>query len=169
MPRKDPITGCMIMTTFEFFEAEGAREGRTGAEEMERFFTEMAEIEAQEEARLREPARALEIIRDCIKMLNEDVEPEDAIEQVISVEEVLEAVSRDSFRTSKVSIKARVTGERGTVGVVEAWREDFSGSFYEPPGGDLDVQWVEPDDTDVPNHEAEMERAERLADERIGK
>lgn len=45
MPRKDPISGCMVMTMPEFLNAEAEREGkgRTGGDILEEILTDMGE------------------------------------------------------------------------------------------------------------------------------
>lgn len=141
MPRKDPITGCMVMTIGEFWQAEGERKGTSAAEEAESFFTEMADEEAKENARLREPFVAVDILRSAIEQWNKDAEPEDAVTQVYLVREVLDAESSWSFRTTKTHIRARALDSEGREGVINYWESSYSGSFYEPPDGDMEIAW----------------------------
>lgn len=41
MPRKDPMTGCMVMTMTEYWNSVGEAEGKTGTEVMTEFFQEL--------------------------------------------------------------------------------------------------------------------------------
>lgn len=61
MPRKDPVTGCMVMTMPEFLNAEAEREGkgRTGADILSDIYAEIDADSRREEDRMRDPKEAL--------------------------------------------------------------------------------------------------------------
>jgi len=66
MPRKDPMTGCMVMTTGEFLAAEAEREGTTPGEILEDIIGHMEKDRQQQENKLKAPAKALEFIKRII-------------------------------------------------------------------------------------------------------
>lgn len=71
MPRKDPITGCQVMTFPEFLTAEGEREGKSGGEVLEDMYKQMAEDDEQSSQQLRDPAVALPILQEAALRLAE--------------------------------------------------------------------------------------------------
>lgn len=151
MPRKDPITGCMVMTTPEFFAREAEREGlgRSGADVMTDMFEEMAAEEAEVSAQIASrPVELLWAIReamycpDCIRgnpcrdrcfdLYN--IEPL-GVHQVIKVD-----ISASLGGPSGELYEAIVVWSDGTKRYTRVTVERFSGSFYEPPWEDVDME-----------------------------
>jgi hypothetical protein len=144
MPRKDPHTGCTVMTMGEFFNAEAEREGkgRSGAEVMSDMFDEIDQSFRDEEKRWRDnPNDLLEHLQTAIKEYNEADAEAEQYPLPTSIAEVLELKVDGSFRTSKFHVRARCTKEDGTVGILSFSSCQYSGSMSEPPDYDCEVKW----------------------------
>lgn len=146
MPKKDPITGCTVMTTGEFFQSEAEREGkgRSGGELMSEMFNEIADSYEEEEKRWKENLPdTLAFLQKEIDEYNDfDPDPDfPPVAKPISIEEVLDVQVGGSFRTTTLLIKARCKKEDGSEGTIvyNSWHS--SGSYYEPPDGDISIKW----------------------------
>lgn len=150
MPRKDPITGCMVMTMPEFFDSEAQREGegRSGADLMVEMFDEIAAEEAALSAEIASrPIAVLNSIReamfcpDCRRgALCSDpcfdlyyIEPV-GIHKVISVD-----MGASIGGPSGEIYEAIVVWSDGLKRYTKVAVERFNGSFYEPPWEDVDM------------------------------
>lgn len=150
MPRKDPITGCMVMTTPEFFDREAEHEGRgrSGTDLMAEMFDEMAAEEAEASAQIASrPVEVLWAIREamycpdclrgkpcrdrCFDLYN--IEPL-GIHQVIDVD-----VSASLGGPAGEMYEAVVVWSDGTKRRTRVTVQRFDGSFYEPPWEDVDL------------------------------
>src|SRR5512144_1763517 len=111
MPRKDPMTGVMVMTTMEFFDSEARREGkgRTAGELLSDFVDDMEKERKDEEERLKDPKYAHDLLMSCIgdenayrKENGEELLPTD-----FKVLEVVKATYNFTFRshTTKLIVK----------------------------------------------------------------
>jgi len=141
MPRKDPITGCMVMTRAEFWasEAEHEGKGRSGSDLRDEFYEDMERERLECEQRLRDPAEARRLIESC--RLKPEDDPEEFDPEVLEVLEVVEAHFSQSLRESTESVVARVhtaEGER----LVKAVSWASTGSFYEPPDAEAYLEWM---------------------------
>lgn len=150
MPRKDPITGCMVMTMPEFFDREAEHEGRgrSGADLMGEMFEEIAAEEAEVSAQIASrPVEVLRGIREamycpdcrrgkpcfdpCFDQYN--IEPV-GIHWVLSVD-----VGAALGGPSGEVYEAIVVWSDGTKRYTQVTVERFNGSFYEPPWEDVDM------------------------------
>lgn len=68
MPKIDSVTGCSVMTLPEFLNAEGEREGKTGAEILGEIMYSMEEDDARQRAQYQDPVNALGFILPYAKM-----------------------------------------------------------------------------------------------------
>jgi hypothetical protein len=144
MPRKDPITGCEVMTEYEFWAAEAKHEGkgRMPSELMAEMFEEMGREEDQERQRLMEPAHCFEVLVSICKDFNDEDDPTPLPTDVI---EVLEVQLHQGFGGSKTAIRARCQLPDGTEGIVSAVAQHWAGSRMEPPDSDGEWHWEKPD------------------------
>ena len=67
MPRKDPITGCMVMTLPEFLAEEGKRKGTDGGEILSEIYQEFDEDNKRIENECRKPEVAFSHILEAAK------------------------------------------------------------------------------------------------------
>lgn len=171
MPRKDPITGCNVMTFPEFIQGEAAREGKEPHEVMDEIF---GAIEDDNE-RMREDYRknALKYLQEEAKELlyawdedsknNGEVHEYNRMDfktgeyiketsvydagprppQPIKLVEVVKVDFTQNFRSSKSIIVAKCEADDSKTYQYTLSRGDYSGSFYEPPDSDIDLQWEE--------------------------
>ncbi len=147
MPKIDPITGCTVMTTGEFWKGEAEREGK-GREPWEleqEMYNQLDSDMRTEEERIRgDKAGALKLIQ---KYLSED--PDDSLSSfgfsAEDIEEVLEIDSanvRGGFRESGASFQARVLLKDQTTRTLEYSEWHSSGSFYSPPDEETTLKLV---------------------------
>lgn len=143
MPRKDPITGCNVMTQAEFFASEAARNGTTASEEFEAFYTDIekmrAECEKNTQATLADPTKALAILLEGIKWSNEGLDEVDQLTPLpTKVVRTFDIESSEGLRDSILRFKAEVSDGR----ILQYSSSHSSGSFYEPPDGETIVEVV---------------------------
>jgi len=142
MPRKDPTTGVMVMTTGEFFEMEAKREGkgRSGIELMSDFIDQFEADRLEEERKLKDPKTALVKINDAINEYNlydEEI-------RLPVAEEVLEVVSAeccDTVRQTGFKITAKCKRSGGVVDTVTIETCYTYGTRMDPPEGETLVSW----------------------------
>jgi hypothetical protein len=146
MPRKDPITGCTVMTLGDFWSSEAKHEGkgRSAGELAEEFHDEMEADRKACEDRYRDPEYALKVLKSAVERWN-SYEP-DATPLPVPVEviEVIEVELGQGFRESILHLRARAryAGDETLVeDIIELNDSHTSGSFYEPPDGDMNVEW----------------------------
>lgn len=141
MPKIDPITGCTVQTLPEFWAGEAEREGkgRSGGDLMAEFFDDLDADCRREEARLSEPAAALDYLQAKVREWN-GLDPDLRPVPLPVVVDVVESVTvTQSFRSSSTSLTAivRTAGRRWYR--LDVSEEHWSGSFYEPPDYDCNV------------------------------
>lgn len=144
MPRKDPITGVMVMTMGEFFNAEADREGkgRSGSEVMMDMFDEIEQsYRAEEKSWRNDPAGLLEKLQQEIKEYNAADPESEQYPIPASIVEILELKVDGSFKTSTFSVRARCTRDDGTTGILIFSSSQYSGSMIDPPDYDCDIRW----------------------------
>ena len=148
MPKKDPITGCMVMTTDEFWAHEAKREGkgRCGGDLLMEYLEDLDKEEAEYEKRMRQKENAEKFISGLWEDF-ESCEP-GVVEKPLEIGRVLEVVTKNRYSDSYLKITALARKVDGTIGKICAWESSTSGSFYEPPDGEMDIYWVEKDGTD---------------------
>lgn len=141
MPRIDPITGCPVMTTGEFWNEEAQREGqgRSGGDLMGDFYDELAQDEARREQEMRNnPEALLAMVNEAAKAWCDGVDPED-LDGVcfpgnfVRVVDVLEAKVSDGMRQSSTSVTAKYEMGDGRTRTIQYSEWYSGGSFYEPP------------------------------------
>jgi len=141
MPRIDPITGCSVMTTGEFWNAEAHQEGqgRSGGDLMVDFYEEMeADTRTREQEFRDNPEALLALVNEAAKLWIDGVDPEDLdgvcfpgnFKRVI---EVMDSTIQDGMRNSSTSVTAKYEMNDGTNHTIMYSEWSSSGSFYEPP------------------------------------
>lgn len=146
MPRKDPITGCQVMTFGELWAAEAKREGqgRCGAELMSEMFDDMrASFEAEAQQMKEDPSEILKTLRSWY--IPEDDswswDPGDEPEWVPEALEDVEEVECDGgFSESGWMAVVKACCSDGVTRRLRVTYTKYSGSFYEPPSDDLNVE-----------------------------
>lgn len=134
MPRKDPITGCEVMTTAEFWQAEAEKEGRSAGQLQDDFFNEIADIEQKEIEKLADVENVLNILREYVISTNEYVDEEDKYSfQFTKVLEVWNNSYSCAFRGTSFEFCAKAKCDDEKIREVEFSSWQSSGSFYEPP------------------------------------
>lgn len=148
MPRKDPISGCNVMTSAEFYEVLGRAEGISGAEAKAQHDAQIEEERIAEEQRLLADPRGLFdwIWSACYQGaacdldFPEDYRPntiqdEDGEEQpwLVEVQSLLNAEVVDGVNGSSVQVEGTGVFSDGTSYLFRFLHWSDSGSFYEPP------------------------------------
>lgn len=150
MPKRDPITGCTVMTTAEFFNEEAEREGkgRCGGELFNDYLDDMEKDRKETEDRYRDPAFARNTLKTAIDQFNECAEP--ALPQVREVLEVLEASFTQGVRESGLWLRARCIRADGAEDILCYGESSFSGDRINPPDGDSEMYWENLDEDNNP-------------------
>lgn len=139
MPRKDPMTGCMVMTMPEFLADEAKREGkgRTGGDVLGDIYTQMDADNRKREDELRSPKIALQTLNEMIGPENEfrrdDGQPE--LPKITKVLTVLSAKCSQHFSGSSTGMTAEVLAG-GKAYFALARESNWSGTMWEPPDSD---------------------------------
>jgi len=141
MPRKDPETGCMVMTMPEFLNDQAEREGRgrTGGDILSDIFSDMDADSRRVEAELRKPEVALERLKQAIKDAAEywgDDEGQEPLPVLVVVARVRDAKVTQSFHSSSEALSAEVIDDLTRVLFVEHTTSHWSGTRMEPPEDD---------------------------------
>jgi hypothetical protein len=137
MPRKDPHTGCVVMTQAEFWASEANREGRgrSGCDLATEFWDE---IEADSRACERRMLADKDGFLRTIHVWDADCDEEDRI-RFTEVLEILDATVEQRVRHNSSMAVARVrTEHRGEIYVCYGEWSD-AGSYYDPPDGGADL------------------------------
>ena len=144
MPKKDPVTGCTVMTMGEFFQSEADREGkgRSGAEVMSDMFDEIEQSYRDEEKRWRDnPADLLEHLQKEVQDFNSADPDEPQLPVPTTIVEILEVKVDGSFRTSKFMARVCCTKPDVSTGILNFSSCQYSGSMAEPPDYECDLKW----------------------------
>ena len=171
MPRKDPVTGCSVMTLPEFLNEEGAREGKTGGEVLDDIFSAFDADSRRVEQSWRDPEVSFSLIQKCHAddladwqserewmdglrgtddewkknvVAEYDADPRNKTAPVrpLEVLEVLQAHHHQNFNSSDGYITARVRYEDGRVRHVQWSFTHYNGSRLEPPDGEETAQII---------------------------
>lgn len=149
MPKKDPITGCMVMTMPEFLNAEAEREGkgRCGGEILADIFTEIDADSRRCEERLSWPNEALEALKEALKEAEEYWEDEygegSKVPVIVEVVKVLAAKVSQNFSSSGQMLRAEVRTDDGKLCYVEHSYSHWSGTRMDPPEEDSTLYFGE--------------------------
>lgn len=155
MPRKDPITGCMVMTLPEFLNDEAAREGkgRSGGDIMEDFIQDMKDDDRRMEEQYKDPAFLLkelqrvssEYVSDWNISRDEEgsqsFPDESRPPYPVEVINVLESHHHQSFRSSRGSIVAVVRCDTGCTKTCRLSFYHDSGDRMNPPDSEEELEW----------------------------
>jgi hypothetical protein len=141
MPRIDPITGCSVMTTGEFWNAEAQQEGqgRSGGDLVADFYAELeADTQRREQEFRDNPEALLTMVNEAAKLWVDGVDPED-LDGVCfpgnfkRVVEVLDVTIQDGMRNSSTSVTAKYEMGDGSLRMIMYSEWSSGGSFFEPP------------------------------------
>jgi len=146
MPRKDPITGCQVMTLGEFWSDEAKREGqgRNGYElmaesmdDMQTSFAEQARSMRDDPAEILQTLRSYYVPEDDSWSWDPGDEPEWVPESLVEVEEV---ECDGGFSESGWTAVVKALCSDGVTRRLKVTYARYNGSFYEPPSDDLNVE-----------------------------
>ena len=149
MSRKDPISGCMVMTMPEFLTAEAEREGkgRCGGDILADIFSEIDDDTKRCEDELRKPENALEAIKLALKEAEEYWEDEygegTEVPRVVEVIKILAARVSQTFSASAQRLLAEVRTNDGKLCYVEHSYSHWSGTRMDPPEEDSTLYFGE--------------------------
>lgn len=141
MPRKDPMTGCTVMTTGEFWakEAEAEGKGREPWELMNDFWQELEADSERCRQQMLKPAYAFETIRREMIEINGCVAEEDQYRfDLVRVVRVIDADMSQNLRSSSEGFTAVVDTTDGRK-LCHFWSSHSSGSYWEPPDYDSEL------------------------------
>jgi len=160
VPRKDPISGCMVLTLPEFLAKEAEREGkgRNGADIMADIFAELdADSAKQAEEYRSKPALALaEILRQALEDFEAWVREQEyaACENrpfteprppfPLACRAVLQAEVSQSMGGCSGKLVAECVCEDNLVRIATLTFARWGGSRIEPPDGESRLEWSEP-------------------------
>jgi len=146
MPRRDPITGCEVMTTGEFLAAEAEREGKQPHEIWDEIWQALDEDNRRMEGLLRDGEYIYSLLMEELVPEWEDFvargytweegDPHVVNPNRILKVEVREASHQQNFRGSGGSVEGILFFTDGTARRFSFWWSHSSGSFYEPPDAD---------------------------------
>jgi hypothetical protein len=132
VPKKDPMTGCEVMTLDEF----AAAEGTTVSGLLEPMFYEFdKEAKEREEQIRRDPLAFFEAVFYACPP-DEDAPP-------FVSGEVVKASVNYGFNHSREEATLRLTDSRGGMWLVTAIVARWDGSRWEPPDEETSVDWKE--------------------------
>ena len=134
MPRKDAMTGCEVMTTMEFFQAEGEKEWKSGYEAMEDMWKEIALDECRREDELRKDAKGI------LNKALEEIEDSDFC--IVKITSASVKVSF-GFGGSKEVLFVFALCSDGKWRWIEWTYRYSSGTRWEPPDEDSNLDWRE--------------------------
>lgn len=144
MPRKDPMTGVMVMTTAELFDKMGKEEGKPGYKVMEEMYTEMDNDKQEQRKKMEDPATALKILREVVQRDNRDAK-EHGYKQIAEPIKVLKVLNVDydySFGSSSEKILAIALTKGKRKGVIEYSSWTTNGTYWEPTDGETEINWL---------------------------
>lgn len=171
MPRTDPITGCQVMTMPEFLQKEAETEGKEPHEILDEIYSSIEEDNENMRKDLRKNALGYlqEEAKNLLDCWTEDTKHNGEVSehnyhdfktgqwitktsvfdagprppQPVSLIDVVDAQHSQTFRSSKTKLVAKCKADDGKEYIYTLRRGDYSGSFYEPPDSEVDLQWTE--------------------------
>ncbi len=157
MPRRDPITGCMVLTIWEVLDREAQAEGkgRTAGDLFSDMVEEMGKEEEERARQLSDPTEAMRVINDGIKWCNEGMDPKEEGFIPYTVEEVLkvsDAGASFGFRQSSESLYALTRCSDGQERTIHFGTWQDNGDRMTPPEGETTVAEVLPAKMETPHN-----------------
>lgn len=146
MPRIHPVTGCTVMTTAEFLNAEAKREGkgRTGADILADIYEEIDADCRRSEEEIRKDAlsRFQQAIKDAGDYWDDD-EGNEPLPVLTEVVNVLDVNVSQSFKSSGERLRAEVRDDKGRLLYMEYVYSHWSGTMLDPPEDDMEFYFGE--------------------------
>jgi hypothetical protein len=146
MPRKDPVTGCMVMTTAEFLNAEAEREGkgRTGADIYADMMSEIDTDSRRCEDEIRKDAlgRFQQAIKDAGEYWDDD-EGNEPLPTLAEVVHIIDVHVSQGFKGSGEMLRAEVRTTDGRLLYMEYMYSHWSGTRLDPPEDDMEFNFGE--------------------------
>lgn len=155
MPYRHPL-GVDCLTTTELFDriAQSEGKGQTGGEVMSEMFDEMEQSRLEYENKLRQPDVALAELREIVERWNKyeldearefpkhaKAYPPDIYAMPVKVLQVLNAEFGESFSGHSKKLVVMAVADNGKLGKLTVSDTYYSGSFYEPPDGETNIEW----------------------------
>lgn len=144
MPRKDPITGVEVMTHMEFWQAEAEKEGRQVSDVLRDFYDEWDEDIRKQEEMYKNTldqnnlyVMYLNYVSDigcdyfqCVQDINTFI---------VEIVELIDCNIHQSMRETTESFVIYAKCLDGEYRIITMTTYNWSGSFYEPPDWDFEI------------------------------
>jgi hypothetical protein len=139
MPRKDPITGCDVMTMGEFFADTAKKEGIAPHEVIEDLFKAIDEADAQSAELLKQDhATFLKEVTDWIVSFNEDADVK--LPLPVRVDTIFFAKCHSKLNGGSSRIMGTIEFDDHSFKICDLSQCSWHGSFYEPPDFDVNLE-----------------------------
>ena len=141
MPKKDPVTGVPVLTTKELYDqlAKTEGNGKTGTQLFQEDLSEMARAEEEQRQSYYKPEVAKQVLNEAIKEWNSY--DEEKLQEVGQVTKVLSVAYSETFRLTKLNLKANAIDVNGKEGIIALNSHSFSGTRLDPPDEEPEEYW----------------------------
>jgi hypothetical protein len=129
MPKKDPMTGCMVMTIEEF----AASEGTTVSGLLAPLFAELDDEAAARDRQIRADPMAF--------FLSFDLDDDEGIPPFVCAVECKDVTVRYGMRKTEESAEIYMIDARGGEWLVSIGRCEWAGTMWEPPDYDVSFDY----------------------------
>lgn len=155
MPRKDPITGCNVMSMGEFWLSEAERENKTVDEIIGEFYSEIDKTNKEYESNIMNNPDSVAniVIRSAVSEWQAEMEEreyrnyDEDYNQVevfypLAIANIESANVEDNMSGSGLKISGEILCSDGITRKFNYWNHYCHGSFYEPPSGEEYLEWL---------------------------
>jgi hypothetical protein len=137
MPKKDPVTGCDVMTVVEFWQNEAKGSGRTAGELFHEFYDEMNRSFEEEASQIKNDLKGTQIT--LARHIREWNESDPDMDQIPALHELLE-VTEIEVRQHERHLTARYRDADGAVYILRLDESTYPGSRLDPPDYDFNLR-----------------------------
>jgi len=148
MPRKDPETGCIVMTEGEFWqhEADSEGRGRDAADLREDFYADISASMREDEDRIKNnPAEMLDAIKNYCKILVDDWNYDGCAGEKPPVPTKINSITlvnvNYNFKGSRTHVEGTAECDDGVVRNFKFTASYYDGSMHEPPDAEEWLEW----------------------------
>jgi hypothetical protein len=140
MPKIDSFTGCQVMTITEFFAAEDNSNGKEHGTTMSEYFDEVDQSDRDEENKFQDHQYTIKYLIDAINEYN-DYDPDCTIAYPTQINKIIAARVSTGFHKSSVLLEVDSVDQNNNSGVLKLNCNSWSGSMWEPPDYELNIEW----------------------------
>lgn len=139
MPYKH-LNGCTCMTLPEFLNAEGKQEGKTGGQIFNEIIDDMNDDDRKQEKYWKEnPQELLKCLLEDYQYILED-NPKEPVP--VEIVKVIDVKCSTGFSKDHLESVLHIRCKDEKIREAKYWKTHWSGSFYEPPEEDFNVEWI---------------------------